>query len=237
LTPDENLRLAALLPDAPRFVETRAMLLGGYGEVIGAIETGERPSFVVLDREWKLACAVGLPAPDDIRAAASGVPGMCDVLAFPENVAHVADALPEREAQPAMLHVLTGEERLPGVPEGRVRLLKGSEELAHAPLELRAELEVALRRSPVAATIVDRLPVSFCCGLATEGLWDVGIDTLVSHRRQGHAALCFSFMLRHMREREREPVWGSLESNAPSMRLAARLGFEPVDRVFVFEAP
>lgn len=44
-----------------------------------------------------------------------------------------------------------------------------------------------------------------------EGLWDVLIDTL------------------------KEPTWGELESNAASIRLAARLGFVPVDRVFIFE--
>jgi len=205
--------------------------------VLGAAETGEIPSFVVLDRDWQLACVVGLPAADDIRAAASGVLGVGDVLAFPENAAHVADALPEREAQAATLHVLMGDERLPEVPEGSVRLLEGSEELAHVPPELCAELEAALRRSPVAATVVDGVPVSFCCGLATEGLWDVGIETLAPYRRRGHAALCFSYMARHMRGCGKEPVWGSLDSNTPSLRLAARLGFEPVDRVFVFEVP
>jgi len=204
--------------------------------VVGPIGRDENLSFVVLDRDWQLACVVGFPQPDDIRAAASGVPGGCDVLAFPENVAHVADALPEREAQPATLHVLVGDERLPEVPEGSVRLLEGPEEVSHVPPELRAELEAALRRSPVAATVVDGVPVSFCCGLSTEGLWDVGIETLAPYRRRGYAALCFSYMARHMRERGKEPVWGALDSNAPSMRLAARLGFEPVDRVFVFGA-
>jgi RimJ/RimL family protein N-acetyltransferase len=30
-------------------------------------------------------------------------------------------------------------------------------------------------------------------------------------------------------------VWGAVESNAASMNLAAKLGFVPVDRIFVFE--
>jgi RimJ/RimL family protein N-acetyltransferase len=43
-------------------------------------------------------------------------------------------------------------------------------------------------------------------------------------------------LIRHMRDTAcKEPVWGALESNVPSMRLAAKLGFVPVDRVFVFE--
>ncbi len=42
-------------------------------------------------------------------------------------------------------------------------------------------------------------------------------------------------MTRYQRQRGREPVWGALESNEPSMKLAAKLGFVPVDRIFVFE--
>jgi hypothetical protein len=225
-----------LLPDIPRFVETRAMLLGGYGEVFGLAEGDGGLDFVALDREGGLACVVGRPGRGEIARAVSCVEG-CDVLAFPENVAYVMDAVPEREAQPATLHVLGGDERLPAVPEGRVRLVGSPEGLDHAPPELRAELEVALRRSSVAATVADGLLVSFCTALPTEGLWDVGIDTLAPYRRGGHAELCVSFMVRHMREGGREPFWGALESNAPSMRLASKLGFVPVDRVFVFEAP
>jgi hypothetical protein len=35
----------------------------------------------------------------------------------------------------------------------------------------------------------------------------------------------------------RRPVWGALDSNLPSLRLAARLGFRPVDRLVVFNPP
>jgi hypothetical protein len=33
----------------------------------------------------------------------------------------------------------------------------------------------------------------------------------------------------------KEPVWGAVESNAASMGLATKLGFVPVNRIFVFE--
>jgi hypothetical protein len=33
------------------------------------------------------------------------------------------------------------------------------------------------------------------------------------------------------------PVWGAEETNLPSLRLAARLGFVPVDELLVFRAP
>jgi predicted GNAT family acetyltransferase len=72
--------------------------------------------------------------------------------------------------------------------------------------------------------------VSFCVASdQTEGLWDVSIDTLEGHRRRGHAARCVSWMVDEMGRRGKEPVWAAEETNAPSMRLAARLGFVPVD--------
>jgi predicted GNAT family acetyltransferase len=79
-------------------------------------------------------------------------------------------------------------------------------------------------------------PVSFCYVAAeTESLWDVSIDTLAGHRRRGYAALCAAYLIEHMCEKGKRPVWGAVESNAPSLGLAAKLGFVPVDRVFVFE--
>ena len=46
---------------------------------------------------------------------------------------------------------------------------------------------------------------------------------------QGYAARCVSHMVDEMRRRGKEPVWAAEETNAPSMRLAAKLGFVPVD--------
>lgn len=240
--PQELARLAALLPDVPCFLETRDMLLGGYAEVFGFEEGDEGPSFVAHDGEEGLVCVVGYPRLSAISEAVARDGDAGAVIAMPENVSLLAQALPGREAQPAALHQLGENERLPEVPEGGVvRLLSGMGELRGLPpglrTELRAELERAFGRgAPVAATFDGGLPVSFCYAAAqTEGLWDVSIDTLDGYRRRGYAAWCAAYMIRHMRERGKEPVWGALESNAASMGLAARLGFVPVDRFFVFE--
>ena len=40
---------------------------------------------------------------------------------------------------------------------------------------------------------------------------------------------CVSWMVGEMRRRGKKPVWAAEETKAPSMRLAARLGFVPVD--------
>jgi RimJ/RimL family protein N-acetyltransferase len=38
-----------------------------------------------------------------------------------------------------------------------------------------------------------------------------------------------------MRKLGKAPVWGALESNEASMKLAEKLGFTPVDRLIVFQ--
>jgi predicted GNAT family acetyltransferase len=64
-------------------------------------------------------------------------------------------------------------------------------------------------------------------------LWDISIDTLERYRRQGYAARCVSYMVDEMRRRGKEPVWAAEDTNAPSMRLAAKLGFVPVEGLLV----
>ena len=101
---------------------------------------------------------------------------------------------------------------------------------------LSSELEAALkRRATAAAAFADGRPVSFCYAAdETEGLWDISIDTLEPYRRQGYAARCVSYMVEEMRRRGKEPVWAAEVSNHPSMRLAAKLGFVPVDGLLLF---
>ena len=67
--PAVSARLAALLPDVPRLVETRAMLLGGDCEVLGLEEDEASPSFVVRDGEEDLVCVVGHPSCEAVAEA------------------------------------------------------------------------------------------------------------------------------------------------------------------------
>ena len=68
----------------------------------------------------------------------------------------------------------------------------------------------------------------------TERFWDVSIDTLEEHRGRSLGARAVSFMIDLMRRQGREPVWGALESNRPSLRLGEKLGFNPVGEIIVF---
>ncbi|MGH9940006.1 MAG: GNAT family N-acetyltransferase [Blastocatellia bacterium] len=230
-------RLLSVIPDQPKWVELRAMLLSGQCEIYG-LEDAERLSFVARHTEMELVSVYGRPASDVIRRATTLAPSPETVLCLPEDRRHVAEALPEWRSELATIYRLANGERLPEVPAGAIRLLTSAEieAMGHAPTELKEELLAATKRSLVAAACIEQLPVSFCyAGSQTESLWDISIDTLAEHRNRGYAALCVAFLIEYFRRRGLAPVWGALESNTPSMRLADKLGFTPVDHLVVFE--
>jgi GNAT superfamily N-acetyltransferase len=213
------------------------MSLSGLCEVDG-LEDAERLNFVARHAETDLVFVYGRPAPDVIRQVVAWQSSREAVLCLPGDRGHVAEALLEWRSELATIYRLTDGERLPEVPAGAVRLLAPAEVEAmdHTPVELKEELIAASKYSPVAAACVERQPVSFCyAGSRTESLWDISIDTLAGHRNRGYAALCVAFLIEHFRHQGLAPVWGAVESNLPSMKLAAKLGFTPVDQLVVFE--
>jgi predicted GNAT family acetyltransferase len=58
-----------------------------------------------------------------------------------------------------------------------------------------------------------------------------------AYRRRGLAAACVEALIVRLRATGREPVWGALADNEPSLRLARRLGFAPVADITVFRRP
>lgn len=238
---DSNLelkRLAAALPDIPRWVETRSLLLKGECELFGLDEENGL-AFVINSAECELVSVVGHPAFKAIEDAVSGIHNQSLVLATPNNNTHVSQALPGWKCAPARIHLLSDSSRLPATTETIVRLLAPTELASGSrlPTDLKKELTDASRYSPIAAAVVDGLPVSFCYAAAeTEGLWDISIDTLAPYRNRGYAGLCVSYMVKVMSMRGKRPVWGAEESNIASISLARKLGFEPVDHLMVFRS-
>lgn len=229
--------LAATLPDLPRWVEVRSMLLCGRGEVYGWEETGAG-NFVIRDPEAKLIAVLGRPARTAIQAAAARQSQQGALITALENRSYVAAALPAWGAETATLHLLKDETRVATARRDAVRLLTLAEveSLGHVPTLLKEELVTAARWSPIATVCADQLPVSFCyAGAQTESLWDISIDTLPEYRRRGYVASCVAFLIERFRAQGLQPVWGAVASNVASMRLAAKLGFVPVDQIVVFE--
>jgi hypothetical protein len=257
--------LAARLPDLPRWVEARALLLSGRGEIFGPGDDERRallrappaageppPALVVRHPASGDAVAVGTPPARAIREAmAFDAPGR-SLVAPPELRDALVAALPDWRAGSALLHLLGDATLLPEVPAGAVRLLapagpdgvadlRGGEDAAdpfHLPAGLLRELRIGADVSPIAAVFVDERPVAFCyAGALTETLWDVSIDTLEAHRGRGHAALAVAYMVRLLWAEEKQPVWGTATDNAASRRLAEKLGFVPVDELVLLEPP
>lgn len=105
----------------------------------------------------------------------------------------------------------------------------------HLPDDLLSELSDAAEDGiTVVAAFDGLLPVAFAYVASETGsLWDVSIDTIQSHRRQGYAAAAVLHLMRKMREKGKAAVWGALESNRASASLARRLGFVENDRLWV----
>ncbi len=231
--------LAALLPDVPRWVEIRSILLAGRGEVLGP--SREPLACALADPAFRSAIVVGRPPYEAIgEAAALAGPGG-SVIAPPESRDWVAGALPELRVERAVLHVLGSESRLPETAPGAVRHLAAGEiaALADLPATLREELTgVAAAGIRIAAALADGAPVAFCyAGSETESLWDISIDTLEPWRRRGFAASAVAFETERFSAAGKRPVWGAVESNRASRGLAAKLGFVPTDEVWVFTPP
>jgi len=229
-------RLASALPDLPRWVETRGMLLSGRCALVGEPVPGAS-DFVVGGTDFGLFAVVGQPDLGPLPEAVARRGGRA-VLCASESAHRVSAAMPRGwKASRAIVHALDGAG--PPAPAASSAVLlspRDAASLAHVPQPLRSELETALGFSHVAAVREDGRLVSFAyASYETEGLWDLSIDTLEGSRGRGLARACCELLIGHMSRHGKEPVWGSRADNVASLRLAARLGFTPVDELVVFE--
>ncbi len=230
-------KAAAVLPDIPRWMYARGLLLSGHCGLVGSWPEG--PGGVVVATRWLLMCSLGDPDDATVHEAAAAARSEMEWLAAPGTAASLGRILPDWRFEWATLHTLSrdpGSERPESTTAPNVRLLNDDDygRLEHVPPKLRGQLVLA-RRNGAAAAFVEEQPVSFCYApILTETLWDVAVDTLTDHRRRGLAAESVRFMIRHMRSRGLAPVWGAAEGNIASLRMAETLGFRAVDNIAVF---
>ena len=77
--------------------------------------------------------------------------------------------------------------------------------------------------------------MAFCYSCwTTESLWDVSVDTLEPYRGRGLAEAVARSAIARRRGEGLEPVWGAVDTNGTSRRLAARLGFAETGEAVVF---
>ena len=236
--------LAALLPDEPRWIDLRGLLLTGRCNLWA--EPAPEHGFVAGSWDFPFAGLYGRPRPGLIAEAAAAGRAACagrylaeewQLLAAPEDRPRVAAALPGWRRREIVLHRWEGTLAKPhadlgAAPGAEIRLLPDGHrtaglDLGHVPESSRREyiLDWVAGR-PMAVAVADEQPVSFCyAAFTTERLWDAAIETLEPYRRRGLAAACFLTLAAHMAARGRTPTWGALEDNPASLGLAARLGF------------
>jgi RimJ/RimL family protein N-acetyltransferase len=233
-----NRSIAQRLPDLPRWVEARALLLWEPCEIFGLQEEPEL-SLVVRDPDTDSVFVIGTPAVSAVQAAIQQNARGGEVIVPHEQAAWLTAALSEWTRTRIIVHHLADQHRLPEPSVGTVGFLDPVT-LRQLPIaaELLRELESGAEQSLIAATFVEHQPVSFCyAGATTESLWDISIDTLPEHRRKGYAAMCVAYMIHHMQTQGKHPVWQATEDNPASWRLAQKIGFAPVDELVLFKPP
>jgi GNAT superfamily N-acetyltransferase len=263
-TAADNLRAFALtrVPDEPRWIDTRGMLLSGRASVVApSAAPGTMPGAIVVVADSALASIIDRPEPHAIGNVVASLPGDVNVLAQMENADYVSRALPTWKRHRAIIHVLRGAPAWQPTSDLNTRVFTraSAPRFDHVPASLSRELldalngrtisrfvpgvvpPVAARTShvtvPMAAAWADGRPVSFCYPVwQTETLWDVSIETLEPYRGHGLGASAARTLIRHMRRTGRAPVWGALDTNTASRALAARLGFVETAGIAVFTA-
>lgn len=223
--PADPAALAAVLPDDARWVYARSMLLSGGARV--RLSAGGEGALVL---DPTMAVLVGRPDPELLGATLAGPTGR-SLLLEEDALAGARAALPGWLSRLFVVHVrpepYSGHSSpAPGVV---VSAPLDPAVLTGLPPDVRADAQDA----PAAAlSVVDGVPVAVCAvSDLTETLWDVGIDTIESARRQGHATAAFLALAAVMAAQGRQPVWAANEDYPPSLALAARLGFRPVARI------
>lgn len=212
------------IPDLPRYVLLRALLLDQASRLVG-----NREGAVILSSRFPLAFLWGLPSAEALVALAQE-----DLEILSER--SLAGMLPGWAWERGTFMTLAEEERLfkiTGEAEGCVEPLTW-DLLEWVPTDLRRDLGTALEMGTAMCARVDGLPVSFASAcLRSESYFDLSVDTLEAYRNRGLARRCAAAVIKAERQLGRNPTWGALDSNAASLRTGQSLGFVPQGHLWV----
>ncbi|MEM6430975.1 MAG: GNAT family N-acetyltransferase [Deinococcota bacterium] len=216
------------LPDTARWVETRDLL---SAHTSSFIENKAANGFVVWREDKALGAIVGDVDSSTSLEAARACP---ELLAFPENIQDIQSLLTQFRAEQAVLF-----EAPRAFPTSTAHVCKTISiadvvAMQHLPEALYKELSTLEPTTFMTAAFDNELAVAFAyVASQTETLWDISIDTLATHRRQGYAASAVLALMNAMKAKGKTAIWGALESNLASLGLARKLGFTEVDNLWV----
>jgi hypothetical protein len=182
-------QLAAALPDEPRWLEPRGMLLTGRSTIFGG--TTVEDGFVVrlVHGAFSAMAVVGRPPCEAILSAIDGTTALTPIVAQTVDAAHVAQCLESADqawsGERAILHLLTAPAPRPApAPHLDVRLLTHGDSLDHLPAGLRHEMTHAQDVAPVAAVFVEGRSSSFCYVEAFEDNGGVRVIAVLDAERK-----------------------------------------------------
>ncbi|MFN0249594.1 MAG: GNAT family N-acetyltransferase [Kofleriaceae bacterium] len=203
------------LPDSPRWVEAHGIAAdpASWRRELGA-------GFAVGSDRAKLIVVAG-----DVERV------MVDALAreLPEHSILVGEGL---GGERAILHTLPDLDAL--LEHEGAMLLDKDAPLDHLAPTLVAELRATNER--VWCAWVDERPVAFAYAPWRSERWfDISVDVEPSARQLGLGTIVATALILDERRHGREPVWGADEDNRASIALATKLGFVPVDELWVIE--
>lgn len=224
--PDSPGELLAALPDTPRWLYARSLLRSGSASV----QLGPSNDAALIADDTT-AVLVGRADPDLLRDGLAGGRSASALLVHDDATAAARAALPNWSFRRFVVHAFaTPVTSATAAPWGViVSMPVDPVVLAGFPADIRTDAADA----PAAAIrIVAGHPVAVCAvSDLTETWWDVGIDTVPTARRQGHATAVFTALAATMAAQGRQPIWAAYEDYPPSLALAARLGFRPMLRM------
>jgi RimJ/RimL family protein N-acetyltransferase len=229
LTRDDALGQIA---DSPATLEMRAVALDPDGTVY---RSGN--GLLAVAARHPLLGALGPVEPSDVAAICRAREAPWEVLADRAACERLREIY---SFERAIIHTLAAPwqpwpRQIPGLA---IRPLVPDDSLAHLPAELRREIDDVRPGEIVFTGFFDAVAVSFSYSSSrTETLADISIDTLEEYRGRSIAAAVASALIDHVVARDLAPVWGAVESNAASLRLAQKLNFiHPAGELFVHEA-
>jgi GNAT superfamily N-acetyltransferase len=217
------------LPDLPRWVDARGMLLAKRG----FLTTTTDGCKVVCSRRHRMVVPITFDLSRELdRLAHLEIPGATIVLQE-VMLPSARWLLPEWEAEAAAVFALELERTRHWAPSewpAAAMTTAQIEAADHVPPALRDVLADASTRSSVWTVSAEGQPLAFAWAMqSTERWFQAGVETLESGRGRGLGRAALMALVRDRAQRGLRPVLRVPGRRPAGVRLARRLGFDAVD--------